>query len=129
MNRDADRARSFGLSVGSVLCGLAALLAWRGRVARAEVLAIVGVVLVALGWLRPAWLERPSVWWFRFARVLGHVNARVLLSLLYVVAVVPLGTLWRVASVDPLGRRRRAWPGWVPHPARYRDTKHYERMY
>jgi len=35
----------------------------------------------------------------------------------------------RVIGKDPLTRRRTQWPGWSPYPARYRDPKHYSRMY
>jgi hypothetical protein len=37
-----NRERSFGMSVGAVLCVLAVAIAWRGRVTRAE--ALGGVV-------------------------------------------------------------------------------------
>ena len=123
------RERSFGLSVGSILCAIAALLAWRGRVARAEWLAGIGGLLVVLGLLKPAFLKRPSELWWRFSRALGWVNARVLLTILFVAVLVPVGLLWRVVGKDPLARRREKWPGWSPHPARYRDPKHYSRMF
>jgi len=124
-----SRDRSFGQSVGSVLCAIAALLAWHGRILRAEILACVGVLLIALGVLKPALLARPSGWWWRFARALAYVNARVLLTVMFAIALVPLGQWWRLSGKDPLTRRRDRWPGWSRHPARYRDGKHYERMF
>ena len=71
----------------------------------------------------------PNVWWWRFARVLGHFNARVLLTVMFVVVFVPLGLIWRLTGKDPLARRRTARPGWSPYPSRYRDRRHYQRMY
>jgi hypothetical protein len=112
-----------------VLCLLAAALVWRGRPIRAEVIGGAGAVLVALGALRPSLLKWPNVWWWRVARVLGYVNARVLLTLLFVAVLVPLSVIWRVIGKDPLARRRTAWPGWSPYPDRYRDRNHYLRMY
>ena len=38
--------RSFGMSVGTVLCVIAALLWWRGRIGRAEVIGVIGGVLL-----------------------------------------------------------------------------------
>jgi hypothetical protein len=121
--------RSFGLSVGGFLCLISALLAWRGRMLRAEVIGSVGGVLVLLGALWPGALKHPNVWWWRFARTLGYINARVILTVLFVIVLVPLGLLWRMTGKDPLARRRSSWPGWSPYPARYRDRRHYERMY
>jgi hypothetical protein len=121
--------RSFGVSVGIVLCVIAALLWWRGRVLRAEVLAAVGGVLLVLGLVYPPLLKYPSAAWRRFSRALGHVNARVLLTILFALVLTPIGIFWRVVGQDPLGRRRERWPGWSPYPDRYRDRNHYSRMF
>ena len=127
--RPANPERSFGISVGAVLTAIALILAWRGRLTRAEVLGTIGVLLVVLGLFRPSLLRVPSAWWWRFSRALGHVNARVLLSVLFVVVLVPMGLVWRLIGRDPLGRRRTARPGWSPYPSRYRDRQHYRRMF
>jgi len=125
----ANPERSFGISVGIVLCAIAALLVWRGRIGRAEVVGGVGVFLLVFGLVYPPILTYPSAAWWRFARALGWVNARVLLTILFGLVLVPLSTVWRLAGKDPLARRRSAWPGWSPYPARYRDKQHYSRMY
>lgn len=125
----ANPERSFGLSVGAFLCLLAMVLLWRGRVTRAEVLGAIGAGLVVFGAVRPALLRWPSALWWRFARALGYVNARVLLTVLFVVVLVPLSLIWRLTGKDPLARRRTIWPGWSPYPSRYRDARHYLRMY
>jgi len=112
-----------------VLCAIAALLLWRGRVTRAEIVGGIGFVLVVLGVVYPPLLTLPSAVWWRFARVLGYINARVLLTVLFAIVLVPLSMVWRLTGKDPLTRRRASWPGWRPYPARYRDHHHYSRMY
>ena len=121
--------RSFGVAVGGVLCVIAAFLWWRGRIGRAEVVGGIGVFLLVTGLVYAPLLKYPSAVWWRFSRALGYVNARVLLTLLFLIALVPLSLVWRLTGKDPLTRRRSDWPGWVPYPARYRDRKHYEKMY
>src|SRR6516164_6023929 len=74
------RDRSFGISVGAVLCAIAVILAWRGRVTRAEIVGAVGVVLLLAGLVAPQLLRWPSAIWWRLAGVLGYVNARILLT-------------------------------------------------
>ncbi len=125
----ANPERSFGVSVGAVLCAIAAILWWRHRVTRAEVVGAAGAVLLVSGLLAPRLLKWPSALWWRFSRALGHVNARVLLSVLFVLVLTPLGLAWRLTGKDPLNRRRDRWPGWSPYPERYRDPKHYSRMF
>ena len=121
--------RSFGVSVGIVLLAIAAALVWRGRVGRAEILGAVGGVLLVCGLVYPPILRVPSALWWRFSRALGHVNARVLLTVLFSVVLTPLSVVWRLTGKDPLARRRDRWPGWSTYPARYRDRHHYTRMY
>ncbi len=121
--------RSFGISVGVVLCLIAAFFLWRGRIARAEIVGGVGAVLLVFGLIRPRLLKWPSAVWWRFAGVLAYVNTRVLLTVLFTVVLVPLAMVWRVTGKDPLARRRSTWTGWQRYPARYRDKHHYSRMY
>ena len=127
--KPANPERSFGISVGAVLCAIAVVLAWRGRVTRAEWIGGIGAVLLVLGLVRPALLKWPSAAWWRFAKALGYVNARVLLTVLFAIVLTPLGLIWRLTGKDPLSRRRDHWSGWSPYPPRYRDRKHYERMF
>jgi Saxitoxin biosynthesis operon protein SxtJ len=121
--------RSFGVSVGLVLCAIAAALWWRDRIARAEFTAALGVFLLVTGLVYAPLLKYPSAAWWRFSRALGYINARVLLTILFVIALVPISLIWRLTGKDPLARRRDKWPGWSAYPARYRDRKHYDRMY
>jgi hypothetical protein len=129
MKGPANPERAFGLSVGTVLLIVGAIAVWRGRVSTAEIAGGVGFVLVALGRLRPSLLKWPSAVWWRFALALGYVNARIILTLAFALVLIPLGLIWRLIGRDPLGKRRAAWPGWSPYPARYRDRSHFLRMY
>jgi hypothetical protein len=121
--------RSFGLSVGAFLCVIAAALVWRRHPVRGEVAGAIGVTLMFFGAVAPSVLQRPRLWWWRVARVVGDFNARVLLTLLFFVVFVPFGIVWRLAGKDPLALRRTSGPRWVPYPERYRDRHHYSRMY
>ena len=121
--------RSFGVSVGGVLIAIAAFLAWRGRMDRAAVLAGIGALLVVLGLTAPTLLKYPSMAWWKMAMVLGYVNARVILTIAFVIVLTPVGLLWRLIGKDPLARHRKNWSGWSPSPARFRDPEHFNRMY
>ena len=121
--------RSFGVSVGTVLCVLAGAMVWRGHPVRAEVAGLVGGVLVVFGVIYPPALKLPATAWWRFARALGYVNARILLTVLFSVVLTPVALVWRLIGKDPLARRRDRWPGWSPYPERYVDRRHYSRMF
>lgn len=123
------KERSFGISVGTVLLLIAAVLVWRGRMMTAEIMGGTGAVLLVLGLTAPRLLKWPSAVWWRFAMLLGYVNSRIILTVAFAIVLTPLGLLWRLMGRDPLSLRRRNWPGWSPYPARYRNADHFTRMY
>jgi hypothetical protein len=127
--KQPDRDRQFGLAVGSVLLLLAGVFVWRGRFLTAEILGGIGALLVVLGRFAPRLLKYPSAVWWKLAMVLGYVNARIILTVIFTLVLVPLSVVWRIIGRDPLARRRSNWPGWSPYPDRYRDRAHYTRMY
>ena len=131
MRPPADRPgeRAFGLTVGGVLLAIAAFSAWRAHLTRAEMLAAVGTILVVTAVARPAWLERPAFCWMRLAGGLGWFNSRVLLTAIFAAVFTPFGIVMRLTGKDPLDRRRRPDSGWSPYPARFQDSKHYERLF
>ncbi len=121
--------RSFGISVGAVLCVIAVILFWRGRVGRAEVVGGIGAILVFFGYVAPSVLKPISDIWWKFSALLGWFNARVLLSIIFFLILTPLGLFWRAIGKDPLARRRQNWTGWSPYPARFKDKQHFTRMF
>jgi hypothetical protein len=125
----AKPERAFGVSVGTVLLLVAAYMLWRDRTTAAAWLGAIGAVLVALGLTAPMLLKWPSAIWWKLAMALGYVNARVILTIAFVLVLTPIGLIWRVIGRDPLGWRRERWPGWVQYPARYSDRSHFTRMY
>ena len=123
------KERSFGVSVGGVMIAVAAYMLWRGRMNPAAIVGGIGATLVLLGLLAPPVLKWPAALWWKFAMVLGHVNARVILTIAFAIVLTPIGVLWRLIGHDPLARRRQNWHGWSPSPARFKNPDHFNKMY
>lgn len=121
--------RAFGVSVGIVLMLIAAYALWRERLLVAQITGGVGLVLAALGWLQPSWLYYPSKAWWKIAMVLGYVNARIILTVIFASVLTPISLVWRLIGRDPMQRRRQNWQGWTAYPERYRNKQHFTRMY
>lgn len=123
--------RKFGLMVGGVFLALALLLWWRQR-AWWLWLAVPGGMLVAVGAVLPATLRWVYLAWMGLALVLGTVMSTVLLTLLFYLAVTPIGWLARFRGKDFL--RRRIEPGsasyWLKRDRSVRrDRTFYERQF
>jgi hypothetical protein len=125
----APSHRSFGLTVGFVLAGIAALNAWRGHLLRAEILGVLGASLVFAALLRPASLRGIAAAWSRVGHALGWINSRVLLTLMFVFILWPIGLVSRACGNDVLDARRRGGSFWTAYSSRLRDLKHFERSF
>jgi hypothetical protein len=126
--------RRFGLVVGGVFLGIAAVGAWRSGWTLGPgltALAGVGGALVAVGLVAPALLRPVFFVWMGLAVVLGSIMTRVLLTVVFVLAVVPIGLGLRLVGKDLLHRRPdpEAPSYWLPKtyddPSPARLEKYY----
>ncbi len=124
------QARKTALLVACVLSLIAAWNFYRGRAGVAAVLGGVALLLLLAGLFVPAAARRFHVFWMRVAVVLGHVNSRVLLSLMYYLVMTPYGIVSRLAGRDPLRRRS---PGgesyWVERKRTRQAKEQFERLF
>ena len=126
--RSPRELRRFGLTVGGMFLLLAAVSAWRGHTIPPRILGTAGVLLVVPGLLVPRVLGPVERGWMRFAEMLGRINTRIILTILYCVVITPVGIIRRWLG-DPLDRtmrdgRRSVWvqrPRQAVDPARYRQ--------
>jgi hypothetical protein len=98
--------RRFGLSVGGIFLLLGGISWWRGHVYPPYVLGTLGTLLVVPGLLFPRVLGPVERRWMQFAEVLGRFNARVILSLFWILVMTPVGFVRRLLH-DPLERKMR----------------------
>ena len=110
--------RAFGLQVGASFLALAAIAAWRGRVASPHVLGALGASLVLGGLLAPARMAPVRAGWMRLALAISKVTTPVVMTLVYLLVFTPMAALMRLAGRDPLARRRpRGASRWVVRAA------------
>jgi len=123
--------RQFGLLVGGVFLLLAGWWTFRGRFsAVAPYAAVLGALLFVLGAVVPRALYWPNRGWMALAEALSYVSTRVVLAIVFFLAVTPIGIVKRMTGWDPLRRRGRpASSYWSAYPERQRDPRHYEKMY
>ena len=124
------QARKSALLVAAVLLGVAAWNLYRGRTGIVTVFGSLGAALLLAGLLAPAAARAFHKGWMRFAAALGHVNSRVLLTLVYYLVVTPYGFVTRLVGRDPL--RRRAGAGasyWVERKTTRQTREQFERLF
>ena len=122
--------RKFGLTVGGAFVVLAAVSWWRGHELPPRVLATLGIALFVPGLVFPSVLGPVQRAWMGLATVLGHVNTRILLTVIYYAVMTPVGFVMRLFH-DPLDRaltdgRASQWMRRTPQPV---ELGRYERQF
>ena len=75
----------------------------------------------------PGWLRALGRALMRVLRVIGHVQAWIILTVFYLVLVVPVALIFRLRA-DPLHLRRREGSAWTPRPALPKDRMAWARQ-
>jgi hypothetical protein len=137
MTSSRTELRKFGLLVGGIFAAWAGYTAWRRGIGLAVYAAGGGgAILLLLGAMAPRLLGPLYIVWMRLAGVLGWINTRVLLGLMFFLVVTPIAFIGRVFGRDALDRRKRQkgardGPGasyWREHEDRA-DPERYKRQF
>ncbi len=123
------QARKTALVVACMLLLLAAWNYYRGRMNFVAALGGAGVALLIMGLFVSALARRFHVFWMRLATLLGWVNSRILLSLMFYGVFAPYGLVSRLFR-NPLDRRAaRRESYWTPRKATRQTKEQFERLF
>lgn len=126
---DPKAIREFGLVVGGVLGLIGLVRLWKGH-GGAEYFLIAAGLLIFFGLFAPALLRPVQKVWMIFALLLGWVMTRVILSLVFYLAITPIGIIMRLSGKDPLDEKypdKRA-TFWTPKGQK-RTRESYEKQF
>jgi Saxitoxin biosynthesis operon protein SxtJ len=124
------QARKSALVVASVFLLIAAWNFHRGRMTIVILFASTAAALIIAGLFVPAAARAFHRFWMRLAVALGHVNSRVLLTLMYYLVFTPYGLVMRLAGRDPLRRRgSREESYWVVRERTRQTREQFERLF
>ncbi len=127
---DKSELRNFGLTTVVIVVALfGLLLPWlfdRGWPVWPWLLA---TVLATWAWLAPASLAPVYRGWMRFGHVLGWINTRIILGLMFYTVFLAVGLLLRLLGKDPMHRRLDAAAASYRTPSVQRTPDHLEKPY
>jgi Saxitoxin biosynthesis operon protein SxtJ len=109
--------RSFGLLVGGIfaLIGLWPLI-WRGEGLRLWAM-IATAILLLPAVVYPMSLKLIYRGWMAAGEVLGWINTRIILSIIFYGVFTPVAVVMRMRGKDPMRR------GWDPNLESYREVR------
>jgi len=127
---DRTTLKRFGLIMASGLSLLALLILFKHKQASWPVLTIsLFFLLVTL--IIPNILKYPYIIWMKFAFILGWVNTRILLCIIFYLVFTPVGLFMRLFKIDPLERKfnRSSASYWKTRNNQVAALKNYERRF
>lgn len=121
--------RNFGLVMGVVLSIIGGALLWRGRETYPYILGLAAFFAVT-GLIVPVLLKPIQKAWMALAVVLGFVMTRVILSVLFYLAITPLSLVMRLMGKRfVLGGRDETITYWHKRKHEDKTTEDYERQF
>ena len=124
--------RNFGLLVGGVFALIGFWQLYRGQHETARtILWVLGGFLIGFGAVAPTLLAPIHAAWMKFAFVLGWVNSRIILGVIFFLMITPIGLVVRIFRRDALERRidRNATSYWVQRTPVEGVREHCERQF
>lgn len=121
---------SFAMIVSTALLVIALYQRWRGAKPWVVVTLIsIAAVLSVLSVVAPSLLRPVYRGWMRFGEVLGWINTRIILTLVFFLVVTPIGLLMRLFGRSPMEPARRGGSYWSDvEPHSYGD-RHVEKQF
>ncbi len=102
-NRDY---RNFGIIVGSILGGVFGFfIPYIKRNEVNEWLLGIGALLILLGVAVPFLLKYPYILWMKIGEVLGWINTRIILGVIFYLLITPIGIIKKIFGTDSMRRK------------------------
>ncbi len=122
--------RKFGLTVGPVLLAIGAFLVIK-RVDSGLFWGSAGLVLILLAFAAPVALKPLNKVWMALAILLGWIMTRLILIVLFYVAITPTGLIARLLGKDLLERKfhKSGETYWQKREKKFSDAQSLERQF
>ena len=67
----------------------------------------IGFPVFVLGLISPDLLKSPYEMWMKLGHLLGWLNSRIILSVVYILVLLPIALIMRLKGYDPLRLKRK----------------------
>ena len=119
------------VSFGLIMAVAALVVAWihGERDALTIALITVAIAFAVAPFVAPRPLTPLYNAWMRLAEVLGWINTRILLTLIFYLVVTPIGVVMRLFRRSPLALEERNGSFWCDPPRHSYGDKHFEKQF
>ena len=65
----------------------------------------LGIIFLFFAILKPNFLKRPYKLWMKLGHILGWINSRLILGVIFIIVLMPIAFFMRIFGYDPLKRK------------------------
>lgn len=126
-----QNGRKFGFTMAGAFTVFALIFLYRHRTTLAIVFGSLAAFFLLFALVQPRLLEPIEKVWMAFARIMGAINTRIIMGVLYFLVFVPLAFVFKIFGRDEMRRRWASHAGtnWDDYRPRQRNARHYENMF
>lgn len=66
----------------------------------------LGIIFLFFAIIKPNFLNRPYKMWMKLGHILGWLNSRLILGLIFILVLLPISFFMRIFGYDPLKRKK-----------------------
>ena len=104
LNLDRNNLKKFGIIMGTAFFVIALFILIRHKHSILPA-SIISAVFFVLAFIMPDLLKPAYIFWMKFAFVLGWINTRLILFIIFYLIFTPIGLGMRLFGVDLLDRK------------------------
>jgi glucan phosphoethanolaminetransferase (alkaline phosphatase superfamily) len=130
LNLDKHTLRKFGLTMGMVFLIITFWFLFRHKYSPLTT-AIVSATFFLFAFFTPLILKPIYIFWMRLAFILGWINTRLLLIVVFYLIFTPIGLAMKLFNFDPLQRKieKNKNSYWIKKIRREFNPLDYERQF
>lgn len=129
LNFDKITLRKFGMTMAVAFLAVSILFLLRQKYAGFKYSLSFSCVFFILGIFLPSFLKLAYIVWMRLALILGWVNTRIILIVIFFLIFTPIGLIMRIFKLDLLGRDKRERTYWKIKEKLDLNPLNYERRF
>jgi Saxitoxin biosynthesis operon protein SxtJ len=130
LDLSTNSLKRFGIVMGAAFLIIAYIIFARHK-SGASLVAIISILFFLLAVAAPAWLKYFYILWMKLAAVLGWVNTRIILFLIFYIIFAPIGLAIRLLRIDLLDRKidKNKKSYWLKKERRILNQFNYEKPF
>ena len=129
LNLDKKTLKKFGMTMGAAFLVIGSLFFFRQKHAGVMYSLVVSGIFFITGLVLPTFLKLVYIVWMRFAFILGWVNSRIILVIIFYLIFTPVGLVMRLFRFDLLERTKIKGTYWKNKEKVDFNPLNYERRF